>query len=60
VLEGNAVPLKEEGTTDGEREGIIQAVTHGGTTTRPRAAIPRPAMIEADMTCPSGFICGKR
>jgi len=41
-------------------EATIQVVTHGGTMTRPSAAIARPDMIDAEMTCPPGSIDGKR
>ena len=37
----------------------IQAVTQGGTTTRPKAPMPRPAMIEAAMTWVPGVKPGE-
>ena len=37
----------------------IQAVTHGGTTTSPRAPMPRPAMIEAAITWVPGVEPGE-
>jgi hypothetical protein len=38
----------------------IQATTHGSTTTRPRAAMPRPAAIEATTTWEPGSSDGKK
>ena len=38
----------------------IQPIAARGTTTRPRPATPRPAMIDAAITCAPGSIDGKR
>ena len=41
-------------------KATIHAVAHGGTTTRPSAPMPRPAMIEAAITWVPGSSVGNR
>jgi len=60
ALEAKAEPTRNGKTFVFDAELSVNAVAQGGMTTRPSAPTPRPAMIEAAMTCVSGSECGKR
>ena len=55
---GAAVQEKKKVNLPPAVKATIHAVTQGGATTRPRAAMPRPDMIDAAMTCVPGSIEG--